>query len=324
MDDTGTIRLGLHEHMPAEAYFGQPFLGSTAIKTAAVDSVAHHLARREKDLTRAQRMGQIAHSAILEPGVLETRCVVAECGQCQARTSKGAQCSRNAVPGTNHCHQHGGNEEAELWLASLPPGTEVVTEDELAKARETAEGVRAAVARSDYPGLLDGGQREVSVFARAILTDEPPGYRLTIEGDEGLLVCGRFDLLYADLHAIIDVKGAGQTSMLAQRRWSWRIEDYGLHVQAAIYTDLGRVALGLQPEEDMHFTWLAHEQDKPHAARFYDACREDIVSGRSAVAVGLRRWKHYFDTKDPWAGWPRSRETVSRPGYVRDDDPEEV
>lgn len=313
------LPMGANMGVPENVYHASKGLGSSGIKTVADQSVAHFLAQREKPSTAAQRIGTMAHLAILEPERFERDYIVAECGQCHGRTKNGTQCSKNAVPGAEHCGIHGGKEEAEEWLDELPEGSQIVTEDEKERAIATANGVRAAVKRSDFDMLLDGGLREISYVARAHLIEDAPGYRISTEGEDGdgsIIVRGRLDLFYQEYRSAIDVKGMTQSSMMTPRKWRWRIVDYGMHIQAALYMDIIEACTREYPL----WRWLAHEQSPPYAVRFFGPTQEDIEAGREEIGISLRRWKHYFDTGDSWMGWPTGVETVSRPGYASEDD----
>ena len=293
---------GRHENIPAAAYHASEGLGSTAIRTIAEHSVAHYLSMQE---TPAMRRGSIHHAAVLEPERFDETYVVAPRGPCPKCPS-----GRKSMVGATHCHQHGGKQESQEWHDSLPVGTEVIDEDEKTQALELAAGVRASVARSEYPRLLEGGAREVSYCARAVPTDD--GYRITTDGDEGIVVRGRVDIDYPGL--AVDLKGVSQLEMLLPRKWSWRIHDHGLHIQAALYVDIVEAVTGKRPV----WGWLVHQAAPPYATRLFECSEDDIEDGREAVAIALNRWQTYLETGDPWAGWPTQRETVARPMSVKE------
>jgi len=293
--------------MPAREYHATKALGSTAIRIAADMSVRHARIATEKDATPAMRAGSLVHACTLEPGRIGTMFVVGKVQQCEGTTTKGAQCSRSSIAGAKHCRQHGGADEAEEWIASLGPDAEVVTSVELDNARAVSEGVRASVARSAFPRLLDGGDREVSYFARAVPIDEHPGYKMVAEGDAGIAVKARVDIEHGGL--CLDLKGVGDSRHLSPRRWGWRVLDYGLHVQAALYVDIIEAVTGTLPQ----WGWLPHESSPPYGTRIFDVDDGDLDGARELIALSLDRWAAYFETGDEWAGWPTDRTTVMVP-----------
>lgn len=297
---------GRYTGLPAGQYHGSEGLGSTAVKTVADLSVAHWLAYRQQAASPAMRLGSMHHCAILEPGKFEAEYVVAPRQKCPKCPS-----GRKSMPGAVHCHQHGGKTESSDWLDAIGTDVEVITAEEKAQALETAEGVRASVQRSALPGLLEAGDREVSYYARAILTSD--GYQVTTEGDEGIMVKGRVDIDYPGL--CVDLKGVGRVDLLQPRKWSWRIHDFGLHIQAALYIDLVEAVTGTRPL----WGWLVHQTTAPYATRLFTADEADIDDGRAAVAEALYRWQEYQETGNAWVGWPTDRETVSMPGFLREE-----
>lgn len=158
--------------------------------------------------------------------------------------------------------------------------------------------------RLGFGGFLDAGRAEVPFFAHAELLDGGD-YRLSVDGP-GLEVRGKVDLLLPGV--AVDLKGTSQ--MVDGNRWGWKVRDMGLHVQAALYLDLIECVEGRVPDL---WTWLVHESGPPYAVRLFDADPRDLAQGLRLVAVGLRRWKAFFDTGDEWAGWPVGREVVSIP-----------
>lgn len=304
---------GRHEGVPADFYHSSIGLGSTAIRTIAEHSVAHYLSRQE---TPAMRKGSINHAAVLEPEKFDEAYVVAPRGPCPKCPS-----GRKSMVGAVHCHQHGGKQESEEWHAQLPPGTEVIDADEKQQAMELAIGVHLGVARSEYPKILDGGAKEVSYCAVAV--PDGDGYRIALDGD-GIIVRARVDIDFPGL--CVDLKGVSRLDMLQPRKWAWRILDHGLHIQAALYTDIvaavnaGMSGVSIESNNRPAWGWLVHQTEPPYATRLFQAAEEDIELGRIAVAEALRRWQVYQDTGDAWAGWPTEREVVSMPRVWKEEE----
>jgi hypothetical protein len=245
---------------------------------------------------------------------------VAEVQTCSQTTKKGSQCTRKSVPGASTCGTHGGNEEAEEWIAGLGDGVELVTSDELERAREVRRGVMASIEMTEYSWLLgDSTEKEVSYSAYAVLIEDHPGYRITLEHEPGAIaVQCRCDIRAPRL--ICDLKGCGKKEDLLPYKWQWKIHNFSMHIQGALYAD---IVAAVEREGKTAFGWLAHMTSEPYAVRIFTMSDIDRERGRCMVAEGLRRWKHYYDTGDPWLGWPTKLEEVSRPYTVLRQEEEE-
>ena len=295
----------------AELYHEDGALGSTMIRIAAQWCVAFCLVAFKKE-SPALRRGTLDHIAILEPDRLERDFVVAEIQRCAAtKKGDGAQCTRNSVPGASTCKQHGGERELEEWLAGLGDGVELITSEEMERAKCVGVGVKDALSRTGQGWLLsDKAEREVSYFANAVLTDD--GYEITMDDvDSAIPVKSRTDIRATRL--ICDLKGKARKEALLPRKWAWEIEDYGCHIQGRLYSD---VVACVEQEERTEFGWLVHMTEDPFAVRLFTMSDTDRMLGGRAVREGLRRWKHYFDTGDPWLGWPTGLEEVTRPHFI--------
>lgn len=303
------IEPGIHFDIPAKEYFSSQGIGSTGIRKADQESVAHVLASEYKE-TAAMRMGTMSHTAILEHKRFDDTYVVAKTGPCQGKTKKDKPCTKNAEPGSIHCWQHDGREEAEAWRNSLPEGTEVVTQDEVDAATDVGKGVREAIARSDYPDILDDNNpREVTVVAWATVDDD--GYSLSLEETPGaIMVKGRLDLFVTENMTramVVDIKGASRPQGTSDRIFRYRVIDSELLVQAKLYTDLIRCCTG----KTAPWMWLVHEQSAPYAVRLYRPKPHELAEAQVKIAEGLRRWKEYNETGNAWLGWRTDCATVS-------------
>ena len=365
--------LGRSVNIPGAVYYDVAALGSTAIRVAGRQSVAHYLSSRREEPTPAMRMGTYVHAAVLEPARFKQEYLVGAQPQCagtrkacekpvpaggsHCRAHGGAEeveawkiawlaahplaegekkgehaarlraavkeipeakcpvmieteCRNRSIPGANTCGIHGGHDAAAAWLASLPAGTQVIASADHEAAIACAEGVWAGLKRCGLAGAVRAADHEVSYAAWAILTDEPPGYRLTCEpGVEGLLVRGRVDIDLGGGRALADLKGTQLRHLMTPKSWAWHVIQEGLHVQAALYVGLAKAATG----HDAGWRWICHEQEAPYSVRVYDADPGLLDLGHLAVAEGLRRWARYRETGNPWAGWPTTAETVWSP-----------
>jgi len=130
---------GRHVGVPGVAYYDADALGSTAIRVAARQSVAHYLTSQREEPTPAMRMGTYVHAAVLEPERFWRDYVVATTPQC-AGTRR--PCGKPVPAGGEHCRAHGGAEEAEAWKVAWL-ATHPLAEGE--KKGEHAAQLRAAV-----------------------------------------------------------------------------------------------------------------------------------------------------------------------------------
>jgi hypothetical protein len=305
---------GRHTDVPAQKYHAAAGLGSTAIRTSAQTSVAHYLSAQRAEPTAAMRRGQCHHSAILEPTVMGSQYVVAPVERCIALTGKKEQCKKPSVPGADKCTTHNGKAQAAAWLESLPPGTEVISQTEYDDAVMCSLGVRDSIARLDgnLSTILDDGDREVSYFAQATLSDDWPGYKIhTLDQacESPILVKARIDIDYSSIGLLVDLKGIGQTEHMQPRRFAWRCRDMGLVIQAALYVDIVEAVV----EKDQDWTWLCHESSDPYAVRLFEIDEDDINTGRTQVGIGLQRWAAYQKDGNRWEGWPTNSTPVALP-----------
>lgn len=300
------------EDLEMSDYLAHQALGSTAIRIAATQSVAHYLAKEEKPPTVAQALGTIAHCAVLEPEKFLERYIQATERQCAATTKRGTQCSFQAVPGVTKCSRHGGAEELEEW-ARANPGKVIVEPNAYEAVSDIAQGLERGLKRTygadgkSLSWMLERAQTERSLFCFARETDN--GYELdpTTAKYAGaasrrgeLIVRARVDAIIAENCLALDLKGSSRG--IDPRRWSYQIRDYGLHIQAALYCEILRAFTG----DDWAWGWIAHESTRPYAVRVYEAARADLDEGWKLVERGLRRWSMFIEEGTEWAGWPCS------------------
>lgn len=279
-------------------------------------TVAHYRADREKKATAAMTGGTATHAATLEPEVIGTKIILAPRCQCTAITKKGTQCSKQSVPGSEHCGTHDGAIEAEMWERSLPEGTVIVPEDVMDEAREASAAIRAQLVRFGLGDLPRVWQTEVPFFATARLTDEAPGYIIEPEGGPIEVRC-KIDFMAGSPVSIVgDLKRVARG--VDERTFRSVAKAEGYHVQAALYVDIVKAHTGIAPP----WFWIAHEAVKPWGTIVHEASEADLDKGRKRVNVGLRRWAEYFATGDQWAGWPTEIKTVELPHYQEDDEEE--
>jgi len=302
--------------MPASEYHADEGYGSTAIGKAAKWSVAHYLADNEKPPSESMSAGTLAHLAVLEPSEFKRVMRVAPQCQCAAATGKGGRCSRQSLLGATKCRQHGGEAEAQGWHDSLPADAVVVSVDQLAASTELALAIRKMIERMDEPycHVLDGGEREVSIFGEAILTSESP-YGYVVDNGDGrfggprIKVHARYDIFHPFL--AVDLKGVGRRKGLTEWGWLSHMREYSYACQAALYLDLLQAAVG----KKCGWGWLVHEQARPYAVNVFIPGPGIIEQGRYEVAAGLKKWHAYQENGDEWYGWPKQAIAIDKEGY---------
>lgn len=200
--------------------FGQlsDFMDSPAIyKAKHIDGL------HDSEETRSMRVGSCTHILVCEPDTFNDRVGVKgyDYGVCQVVTSKGDQCSRNAIGKCGKCKQHGGE---------IDPDKEyVITEDEYQTVVRCARAIKANPKAMD---LIDQCfQREHCARSERNI------------GGELFLRRARFDLLdpitglYCPLKTSADPRPD-------KFRWSFRDFHYG-HSQAW-YEDVYKDATGCE------------------------------------------------------------------------------
>lgn len=318
--------LGRLPNLPGSEYYPCVAKGSTPIRIASMETVAHYLAQAGKEATPAMRLGNLTHAAVLEPERFESGFVIAAVQQCTAATKKGVQCSKSSIPGADTCGIHGGHQTAELWRESLGPDVEVIAEDEREKAATAAAAVHEGLARLGYERILSDemSEKEVSYRGVAFLDDHGAdlGFRVSTDpadlarcepGGDGLLVQGRVDLelILNDQYAIADLKGTQLRHLAREESWAWHVVRSGLDIQAALYSELARAAH--DGDAPRSWSWVAYESEPPHALRVFDASPDLLDLGHRRAAEGIRRWIEYRNNSDKWAGWPTQRAAVWSP-----------
>lgn len=306
------LPLGRHLGIPAHEYHAEPALGSTDIRRAALHSVAH--ARMPTTQTPAMARGSRHHAAVLEPELFDDLYAVPDDhGQCNAVTAKGPQCKKPAVLGATTCATHGGRDEAEEWVASLPAGTEVITAEEREEALEAARRIQEGVSRLDdpYRRILDGGDREVTY--RAVAIPLAAGWTMSMDADpnDGLLIHARVDIDHHGRGVIADLKGMMQLPM-TEHAMVQHVTRMGMQIQASLYHWIVQTYTG----ERLTWSWLCHESAPPYGVRLYDIGESDLVACRLLVERGLDRWLEAQIHDEGWAGWPTRPTTIRLPPWA--------
>lgn len=266
----------IHANMTSDAYHASAAISASALN-AMSRSMFHFWSdfiapdRPPREVTPAMRAGTLAHTAILEPHAIHDRYRVRP-ADIDGRTKEGR-----------------------AWAASVPPGVEIVTAEQMA----TAAKQRAAVL--DVPEvarLLASGAAEQSVF----WTDAATGVDCRCRPDwVHTLPDGRVIL--------VDLKTTSDAAPSAFARSVW---NFGYHRQAAHYVEGYTAAAGV---EVAAFVFVAVTGAYPFVAVPYMLDEEAMERGRAHRAQLLRR---YVDCKtaDRWPAYGDGVQLLTLPAWT--------
>ena len=266
--------------MPADVYRAQPGLTQSDINRFAESPALFRYVEREQ--TEAMRTGTALHALILE----QRREFVI----------------RPATYGPENKPWHGGAKECKEWNAAHQ-GSLILSADDADKLESAA---RHAVAHETVKYLLDGAQKELSLFA-ASQTGAAWGK-------------GRLDAVKhaGDRVLITDIKTAADARL---RPFSQTILARGYHIQAAWYRRLIRefvdktvrvefwfVAVEVDPIPRVN-VWKLEEAAMDYADEEVDKLTEKLAECRQTG-----RWPDYHDKDIGLRG------TIDRPKWVYGDE----
>ena len=211
-------------------YHASPALGNSGI-SALAETPRHYFAlylapdRPVRKTTVSKRRGTITHCAVLEPVSFSDRYIV-----------KPAGLNLSTVAGR-------------AWAADVPPGREVVTEDDVARCKAQRAAVLAV---PELAALLEHGEAEVSAF----WTDAETGVECKCRPDfVHTLADGRVIILDLKTAADVSPRGFGRSA-----------RKYGYRRQAAWYSRGYALASGLDVAE---FIFAAVTNTYPYIAAMH-------------------------------------------------------
>lgn len=277
---------GIFEDVPANEYH-RTILGEAnngGLKIIDERTPAHYKAwveDRNQPKTPAEefkeqqhfRVGRIVHSAILEPDKFDSDYIL--------------------MPDFGPMQSSKNREARDQWLASLPPGTSIVKQEE----KDLAMAMREAVLRHKTARLvIEGGKPEVTLRWQ----DERTGLRCK----------ARADWWNEEMGFAMDLKSTADASPMEFGRSAAK---YGYHRQHCHYAD-GFRQLG---SPIRHYLLLAVEKDAPHCVGLYhlDAAAEErgfqlLHRSMDKMAMCLKAgiWPAYSDNIEPMTlpGWAYS------------------
>lgn len=220
---------GLVRGLSNTDYHAMPALGSSGLKRLA-QSPAHYYGsalqpgRPVAEPTPSMVAGTLAHCLILEPEALGSRYIVKPDGL------------------------DGRTKEGKAWAASVAPGLEVVSAEQMAVAERQAAAVRMLPQVAE---LLASGEPEVSAF----WIDDGTGTHCKCRPDWVTTTSGGVILL--DIKTAQDASPAGFSRAAAR---------FGYHLQDAWYSVGFEKASG---QRVLGFVFAVVESEWPHAAAAY-------------------------------------------------------
>ena len=278
---------GIFDNVPAERYH-KTILGeanNSGLKVIDERTPAHYLQwvkDRNKPKTPEQefkerqhlRVGRIIHSAILEPDSFNDDYVL--------------------MPDFGPMQSSKNRETRDQWIASLPPGTSIVKQDE----KDLALAMRDAVLRHKTARLvIEGGKPEVTLRWQ----DKRTGVRCK----------ARADWWHPEMGFAMDLKSTDDASPITFGR---SVANYGYHRQHCHYAD-GFSQLGAPIQ---HYLLLAVEKDAPHCVGLYhiDAAAEErgfqlLHRSMDKMAACLKA--------NAWPAYSEDFQVLTLPGWAYSD-----
>ena len=292
---------GLHADIPAEEYHEIDRCSNSRLSLLE-QSPAHAKEAMDnpKPSTKSQRIGTAAHTAILEPHLMED--VAAVAGQCSATTNSGSQCSYSGKVRRNgqwYCGTHDpGEDEAGEAYDGL-----VVSEDDHDDIQAMAEAVQEHEAASS---LLDGALKELTVLFDWERIDTETGEVV------GELPCkARIDAFDAGQGLLVDLKTTRDASKEEFRRTLW---NYGYFRQLAFY----RFALEYASKyEAQACLIIAVENEPPYGVAVYELSETTLRAGERQLEDLMKLYEKCWRTGE-WPCYPEEVQGLELPSWAWD------
>lgn len=266
---------GLIRGLSNATYHATAALGASGLKRLA-QSPAHyygaalHADRPVVQPTPAMAAGTLAHCLILEPEALSSRYIVKPEGL------------------------DGRTKEGKAWTASVAPGLEVISADQLATAERQADAVFELPQIAE---LLATGEPEVSAF----WIDDNTGTHCKCRPDWVTPV--------GDGVILLDVKTGQDASPAGFAR---SVVRFGYHLQAEWYSTGFEKASG---QRVLGFVFVVVESDWPHAAAAYMLDEEAMTKARDEnrrlVALHAE-----CTTRNDWPAYSSEIQPLSLPAWA--------
>lgn len=269
---------GIYQNLSFDDYAMIPAINFTRLcRFRDTAAHAHYDMTHQSESTPAQRLGYLAHMALLEP--LRFRENVVTAPKVDRRTTVGKN-AWSAFEGANR-------------------GKEIATNKEM----DVCLGLQHSVGM--HP------------TAREILYGEGLSELTIVWKDEELdILCkGRIDRVgkYNSQPIVLDVKTVGTVASL--RNWQRSITDYSYCEQAAMYLSGLRTLMPVE-NDNRNFLWLVCEVDPPYLVRLFDAEYDALQYGHQQFRKHLAEYAECMRT-GVWPGYPEGIETVGLPAWIQ-------
>jgi hypothetical protein len=247
---------------------------------------AHAKAAQEKkhEQSPAQRLGTLAHMAILEPVRFATEVIVLPADAPRRPTDR-QLFAKNPSPESR--------EAIEYWhdFDEAAGEKQLISVDELMHIRNAKEAV---LAHPEARKVLTGGQSEVSMF--------------WIDEDSGARCKARMDRWNQKQGVIVDLK---KIDVASDFRIKQSISQYKYHYQEAHYRNGGRAVTGAR---DVPFIFIFFEVEPPYGVRVGPL--DPLVSEAAHFAIKpLVKAYHDAVTKNDWPSYHAILENFTLPDY---------
>lgn len=284
--------VGWHDDAPMDDYLAWP------VTSASLAMLLTHLKRRTpayfrwallsengayEEASAAARLGDLSHSAILEPATLDERYVVEPEPDPEVFRTKGGKPSKNPRA----------TEEFKAAVRALgETGKRVVSAEAWAAAIEIRDRVRANRRAAQ---LLDA---DGPIERSGVVADPETGVLLKIRPDK----------LVAGIGANVNLKTTTNADPDPFGRDVYR---YGYFFSAAFY----RIALAALDFEARHSILLAVETEGPKEVNVVELDEGALDAGEQLVRLALRRLADCFE-RDEWPGHPQEITSVTLPHFA--------
>ena len=290
---------GLHADIPAEEYHAIDRCSNSRLSLLE-QSPAHAKEAIDNPTpsTKSQRIGTAAHTAVLEPHLMDESLAVAT--QCAGTTNSGKQCSYSGKVRRNgswYCGTHDpGEDEAGEAYDGL-----VVSEDDYEDIARMRDAVHAHPVAAE---LLEEGRPELTALFDHADVDKETG-----EVRSELACKARIDTYHPD-GVIVDLKTTRDASKDAFRKSLW---NYGYFRQLAFY----RYALH-QLVQDVDLALIvAAEKKPPYGVAVYELSETTLKAGMRQLEDLLATYAECVRT-DEWPCYPEEVQGLELPHWAWD------
>lgn len=260
---------GVFPDMPAAAYHAIEALSASGGKKLRQSPMHYRLMRdTPNEPTPAMEFGTAVHAGVLEPESFAELVTLA--------------------PSVNRRTKDGKAE----WqaFAALNVGRIIMAPEDYVRAQACIRAVHAHPAAAK---LLDGGERELSLFW------EDARYKVPCK-------C-RFDAI--NHGGGIDLK---TTQDASPEGFARSIAAFQYHAQAAHYISGAEHALNESPR---FFAFIAVESEPPHAVACYVLPAPAILAGQHLAAIALERYAEAL-ASGKWKGYSDTIDSIQLPGWA--------